>query len=46
MSQCTSAMMESTYSVSSLVGLVSSIRMLQTPSNSCAIPKFRQIDLA
>src|SRR3954465_9180146 len=39
-------MMESTYSVSSLVGLVSSIRMLQTPPNSCATPKLRQIDLA
>ena len=38
-SQWISAMMESTYSVSSFSGLVSSIRTLQTPANSCAMPK-------
>src|ERR1039457_6123337 len=39
-------MMESTYSVSSLHGLVSSKRRLVLPPNSSANPKFRQIDLA
>ena len=38
--------MESTYSTSSLVGLVSSMRRLQTPPNSRAMPKFRQMLLA
>src|ERR1035441_7622636 len=39
-------MMESTYSVSSLQGLVSSKRRLVLPPNSSASPKFRQMDLA
>ena len=43
---CTSALIESTYSTSSLAGLVSSKRRLQLPPNSRATPKFRQIDLA
>src|SRR5215468_7784867 len=38
--------MESTYSTSSVVGLVSSNRRLQLPANSAATPKFRQIDFA
>src|SRR3954465_6939072 len=38
--------MESTYSTSSFVGLVSSNRKLQMPPRSCATPKFRQIDFA
>ena len=46
MSQSTSLRMESTYSVSSFVGLVSSIRRLQMPPNCRAMPKFRQIDFA
>ena len=37
---------ESTYSTFSLAGLVSSMRRLQTPPNSRAMPKFRQMDLA
>ena len=45
-SQRTSVRMESTYSISSFAGLVSSMRMLQIPPNSRAIPKFRQIALA
>ena len=40
------ALMASMYSCSSLVGLVSSKRRWQRPPNSCATPKFRQIDLA
>src|SRR5258707_249774 len=39
-------MMESTYSVSSLEGLVSSKRKLHLPPNSAASPKFRLMDLA
>ncbi len=46
MSQFTSVWMDSTYSISSLVGFVSSIRRLQTPPNSRAMPKFRQMLLA
>src|SRR5574342_538822 len=38
--------MASTYSTSSLVGLVSSNRRLQRPPNSDATPKSRQIALA
>ena len=38
--------MDSTYSTSSLVGFVSSNRRLQSPPNSRARPKFRQIDFA
>src|SRR5262245_45121517 len=38
--------MDSTYSVSSLDGLVSSKRRLHLPPNSAAIPKSRQIALA
>src|SRR3954471_19811858 len=38
--------MESMYSCSSLVGLVSSKRRWQRPENSCAMPKFSAIDLA
>src|SRR5262249_30866712 len=44
--QRTSALMDSTYSTLSLVGLVSSKRRWQRPPNSSARPKFRQIDLA
>src|SRR4029077_6067082 len=39
-------MMESTYSVSSFDGLVSSNRKLHWPPNSVARPKLRLIDLA
>jgi hypothetical protein len=39
-------MIESTYSTSSVEGLVSSKRRLQTPPTYCASPKFTQIDLA
>src|SRR5580704_4773629 len=39
-------MMESTYSVSSFDGLVSSNRRLHLPPNSSASPKFKLIDLA
>src|ERR1017187_2216613 len=39
-------MMESTYSCSSLSGLVSSKRRLVLPPNSAASPKLRQMDLA
>src|ERR1051326_2760135 len=39
-------MMDSTYSVSSLHGLVSSKRRLHFPPNSLANPKLRLIDLA
>src|SRR5579864_2137522 len=39
-------MIESTYSVSSLLGFVSSNRKLHLPPNSRASPKFRWIDLA
>ena len=39
-------MMDSTYSVSSLVGLVSSKRRLQRPPYFSASPKFRQMLLA
>src|ERR1017187_6087565 len=46
MSQFTSSVMESTYSTSSFVGLVSSMRRLQMPPNSRAMPKFRQMLLA
>src|ERR1700759_3940577 len=45
-SHSTSSSMDSTYSTSSLVGLVSSMRRLQTPPNSRAMPKFRQMLLA
>ncbi len=44
-SQWMSAMIESTNSVSSFSGLVSSIRTLQMPPNSRAMPKLRQIAL-
>jgi hypothetical protein len=40
------ALIASTYSCSSLAGLVSSKRRWQRPPNSRAMPKFRQIDLA
>src|SRR5260370_32716321 len=39
-------MIESTYSVSSLLGFVSSNRKLHLPPNSRAKPKFRLMDLA
>src|ERR1022692_3981736 len=39
-------MIESTYSCSSLLGLVSSKRRLHLPPYFSAVPKFRQIDLA
>src|ERR1019366_2486391 len=42
----TSWMIDSTYSVSSLEGLVSSKRRLHWPPNSRARPKFRLMDLA
>ena len=45
-SQRTSSLIESTYSCSSLVGLVSSKRRLHVPPYSSARPKLRQIDLA
>ena len=45
-SQLTSSMMESTYSVSSFSGLVSSKRRLVLPPNSSARPKSRQMALA
>src|SRR5271165_5502296 len=45
-SQCTSAMIESTYSCSSFSGLVSSKRRLVLPPNSAARPKLMQMDLA
>ena len=45
-SQRTSSWMESTYSMSSVTGFVSSNRRLQVPPKSRAMPKFRQIDFA
>src|SRR5664280_1888758 len=44
--ECTSSWIESTYSVSSLRGFVSSKRRLHFPPYSLATPKFKQIDLA
>ena len=42
----TSFLMASTYFMSSVNGFVSSKRRLHAPPNSCASPKFRQIDFA
>ena len=42
----TSSMIDWTYSTSSLAGFVSSNLRLQTPPNSWAMPKLRQMDLA